>query len=309
MDLNPTAVQLARLSLWLCTLAADRPLTFFDHHLRSGNSLAGASPRDIYRQPPGRRGLGRSRRPSVLPLFDVDDLHGCLAATVVPRVAIAEQPDDTAASVRAKERTLASLEGRAGPLAAWRRLTNAWCAAWFWTDGPAPPWSALSASARDRSSGAPPSLESQWLETVETICARERFFHWELEFPEVFFDARGDPLAAGGFDAVLGNPPWDTLRAESAARPLTIFSRESGCYRLQGDGHANLYQLFAERMLQLVKPGGRLGAVMPSGLTADHGCGRLREALIGGCRIDRGRASARRRPLRALWPARRGFTR
>jgi N-6 DNA Methylase len=47
VDFNPTAVQLARLSLWLCTLAADRPLTFFDHHLRVGNSLAGASPRDI----------------------------------------------------------------------------------------------------------------------------------------------------------------------------------------------------------------------------------------------------------------------
>ena len=285
VDLNPTAVQLARLSLWLCTLAADRPLTFFDHHLRAGNSLAGASPRDIYRQPPGRRRRGTARG-SALPLFDADELHGCLSAAILPRLAMASQPDDTAVTVRTKEHMLAALDGRGGPLALWRRLADAWCAAWFWTGGPAPAWSALSACVRDRSSGAPPGLEEQWLDTVDAIRARERFFHWELEFPEVFFDQRGDPVTNGGFDAVLGNPPWDTLRAESAARPLTIFSRESGCYRLQGEGHANLYQLFAERMLQLVKPGGRLGAVMPSGLMADHGCARLRQALIERCRID-----------------------
>ncbi len=286
VDLNPTAVQLARLSLWLCTLAADRPLTFFDHHLRAGNSLAGASLRDVSRQPPGVSKRGRSARPSSLPLFDADDLHERLAATLVSRLAMAAQPDDSAAAVRAKERTLAAIAGRSGPLAAWRRLADAWCAAWFWTDGPAPPWTALYATARDGSSGVPAALEHRWLESIETICARERFFHWELEFPEVFFDGHGDPLTRAGFDAVLGNPPWDTLRAESATRQLTVFSRESGCYRLQGAGHANLYHLFAERMLQLVRPGGRLGVVMPSGLIADHGCGRLREALIEHCRID-----------------------
>ena len=49
VDLNPTAVQLARLSLWLTTLAADRPLTFLDHHLASGNSLIGARLADLAR--------------------------------------------------------------------------------------------------------------------------------------------------------------------------------------------------------------------------------------------------------------------
>ncbi len=47
VDRNPMAVQLARLSLWLTTLAADRPLTFLDHHLRVGDSLIGASPLDL----------------------------------------------------------------------------------------------------------------------------------------------------------------------------------------------------------------------------------------------------------------------
>ena len=66
VDINPMAVQLGRLSLWLATLSADRPLTFLDHRLRTGNSLVGASPSDIARQAPGG---DRRARPGVLPLF------------------------------------------------------------------------------------------------------------------------------------------------------------------------------------------------------------------------------------------------
>ena len=100
VDLNPTAVQLARLSLWLCTLAADRPLTFLDHHLRAGNSLAGA--RAGRRRAPAarsgpapRRGAAaalRRRRPVVR-----------VASTVAPRVTPgASEPDDSAAVVHAQ---------------------------------------------------------------------------------------------------------------------------------------------------------------------------------------------------------------
>ena len=71
-------------------------------------------------------------------------------------------------------------------------------------------------------------------------------------------------------------------RAASSPR----FSRESGCYPLQGRGHANLYQLFAERMLQLAAPGGRVGMLMPSGLLTDHGCADLRRAPVRRCTVD-----------------------
>ena len=79
---------------------------------------------------------------------------------------------------------------------------------------------------------------------------------------------------------MIGNPPW------AAAREITAFSRESGCYSLQGHGHANLYQLFAERMLQLAAPGGRVGMLMPAGLLTDHGCAPLRRHLFERCTVD-----------------------
>jgi len=293
VDLNPTAVQLARLSLWLCTLASGMPLTFLDHHLRTGNSLVGAAPRDVLRQPPGG-GRGRTTN-ARLPLFPYDDLHERVVSTVASRVAMALEADDSADVVRRKERTLAALDGLDAPLGGWRRLVDAWCAAWFWPrDRPrldARAWGALSAVLRGHSSSLPAAVVTKWLDAIGATVAAERFFHWELEFPEVFFDghgARGD----AGFDAIVGNPPWDSLResvgdtASSAPAALTRFSRESGCYRLQSDGHANLYQLFAERALQLTAPRGRLGLLMPAGLLADHGCARLRREIFEGCRVD-----------------------
>jgi hypothetical protein len=72
VDNNPMAVQLGRLSLWLATLSADRPLTFLDHRLRTGNSLVGASLSDIARQAPGG---DRRARPAVLPLFGDDSVR------------------------------------------------------------------------------------------------------------------------------------------------------------------------------------------------------------------------------------------
>ena len=81
VDLNPMAVQLARLSLWLATLAADKPLSFLDHHLVAGHSLIGATPEDVARQPGGA--LSR-RRPERLTLFDEDDFPATLAHAATP---------------------------------------------------------------------------------------------------------------------------------------------------------------------------------------------------------------------------------
>jgi hypothetical protein len=74
VDLNPMAVQLARLSLWLATLAADRPLSFLDHHLMAGDSLVGAAPADVQRPPTRQRTPGR--RLQDLPLFETAGLAG-----------------------------------------------------------------------------------------------------------------------------------------------------------------------------------------------------------------------------------------
>ena len=287
VDINPMAVQLARLSLWLATLAGDRPLTFLDHHLRTGDSLIGASLADIHRQPPAG---GKNTRITSLPLFAVEDLQSGLRAIVPSRVALAGSPDDTLEQVRQKERALAELVNPGSPLDRWKTVADLWCAAWFSARLNGRMFDALVRHAVDGQGPLPAHTSAPLLQEARSAAADRAFFHWTLEFPEVFYSEDGLPLHAPGFDAILGNPPWEMLRRNRASTGpsagVAEFVRESGIYRLQGKGHSNLYQLFIERSLSLLKRGGRLGSIVPSGLSTDHGCSRLRHALFENTTID-----------------------
>jgi hypothetical protein len=252
VDVNPMAVQLARLSLWLATLAADRPLTFLDHRLLPGDSLVGASPWDAC--------ASRRLTPRVaalpLPLFEaMARMRGLEPPSAW--MALASGPGDTLDQVRAKERALAHLEQDDSALKRWKR---------------SPTSGARAGSARRRRkatlaaactlmdavltgrSALPDRTVSRMLLEADSIAAEHRFFHWPLEFPEVFHDAVGRPLPGAGFDAVIGNPPWEMLRgdhgsartrtdARMAASRLSGFVEPAGVYRLQGNGHVSLYQL------------------------------------------------------------------
>ena len=299
VDLNPMAVQLGRLSIWLATLAADRPLTFLDHRLRTGDSLVGGSPWDILRHPaPGNRTRARS---TPLPLFEDDDVGRAVGAAVAVRGDLAAGPGDTLDQVRAKERALARLEQDDSTLRRWKRVADAWCAVWF-QEATARAESRTSfpevmGAILQRQSVLPARMLERLIAGTEASAAAHRFFHWPLEFPEVFNDEQGRPLDAPGFDAVLGNPPWEMLRGDQgtartradarlAGSRVSDFVRGSGIYRLQGDGHVNLYQLFVERALALLRPGARLGLILPSGFAIDHGCAALRRALFERTHVD-----------------------
>jgi hypothetical protein len=299
VDRNPMAVQLARLSLWLCTLSADRPLTFLDHHLVGGDSLIGASFSDLARSPRRRRPGGFRREP-LLPLFDAGQ-SGQFADRVLPdRFRLAMTQEHTPDDVREKERVLATLSSPGTPLATWKRAADLWCAPWFWDDDLLrPAVYADVAAALCGGGGALPQRQVDGIaQRAAAIAAAHRFFHWELEFPEVFFTPLGPRDPNGGFDCVLGNPPWDMLRADDgtdearrhARREQSArlrFLRQSGIYQCQGGGHANCYQLFLERALQLARPEGRVAMIVPSGLATDHGSGLLRRRLFDTMRIER----------------------
>lgn len=304
VDLNPTAVQLTRLSLWLTTLAANRPLTFLDHHLVAGNSLVGARLIDVQRLPvemperrgPGARVTGDDRQ---LSLFDERDADGLRRAVLPERLRLALDPSDTARAVREKERRLDRLHAPAGALARWCRAADLWCG--LQLDPQARPSPGVYAELLRHVAGLDTSTRQHHLQGVvdRAVAAarRERALHWELTFPEVFADDGGRAVADAGFDAVVGNPPWEMLRADTGgadarrdarerAQAVVRYTRRSGHYGLQGAGHVNQYQLFVERSLQLLRPGGRLGLILPSGIESDVGSVDLRRALLDTCRVD-----------------------
>ena len=300
VDANPMAVQVARLSMWLATLARGRPLSFLDHRFVTGDSLVGATLEDVSRQPPGGRPSIRARGP--LPLFEGEDATAAMRCAVPIRNRLAATPDDTADAVHAKERMLADTRAPASAMTALRRVADLWCACWFWAGtvvprpGPAE-FSDLAAALRSGSASLPATIAQPRLDEARHIADQRRFLHWTLEFPEVFFDEDGVPLDAPGFDAILGNPPWEMVRGDtggdevrgerrSMAGQLTRFVRQSGVYKACAEGHVNQYQLFVERSISLLKQGGRLGLVLPWGLASDHGSAALRRLLFERCATD-----------------------
>ena len=284
VDANPVAVQLARLSLWLTTLARDKPLSFFDHQLRTGDSLIGAVPEDLWRIP--ERGRGRRDELSE-DLFGPLEFDAAVRKVVAPLRLLHEGDDNSVTDVRARERLWAGIAGDQSPLARWRASCDLWCARWFWPNGRPPAAAEIRAVVDallrgDRTLGA--THIAAWLDHARAVAHARRFFHWPLEFADVFYDATGARLPRAGFDVVIGNPPWDVVRHDRGS--LMSFVRESGHFRASTRGHLNLYQPFVELALRLAKPGGRIGMVLPWGAATDDGAALLREKLFTRTNVD-----------------------
>ena len=236
VDRNPMAVQLAQLSVWLATLAADRPLSFLDHHLVAGNSLVGASPLDVLARPPAR-----GRRPAPLPLDALFEWSGALVSVRARRRDIETAQDDSADIVHGKEAALARIADDPG-LARWKaRVRPVVRRVDARRTRPAASITRCSTAAlagrRSSRVRSTPRVSELGRGPAQSGC-----FHWPLEFPEVFLDDEGRPRPDGGFDAVVGNPPWEMLRADGRrdaaaageGEALVRFARDSGVYSVAG---------------------------------------------------------------------------
>lgn len=411
VDLDPLAIELARLSLWVETMDRRLPFGFLDHKFRCGNGLVGtwldtfqhypvmAWERDggdstfenfahHFREKEITRGkkkgtterigdvwttalktqLDEVIRPALRTYIEetTTPVFALLAAFHEPNRLLDEARDafasihasitDPAAQQRAFEQWQASAHYQS-----LRAALDLWCALWFW------PADKL-AIAPTPLTFAQPTPEA--LAVSQELRRQLRFFHWELEFPDVFTADRA------GFDAVLGNPPWETIQpvskewfsnvdplfrtygktealekqtamfaadatvedgwlaylaqikalahfakfaafafgdpaahednafhftliprraAESAAlharwRPkrarLTGFADPEHSFRHQGQGKPYLQKLFAEQALALLRPGGRLGFILPSGIYSDKGSAALRLLFLDRCRWE-----------------------
>ena len=240
VDVNPTAVQLARLSLWLCTLAADRPLTFLDHHLRAGNSLAGrASPTSRG----SRRAAGGAARGGPLPLFDAGDLRARARVDGRrPRRTGARSRTTPPAIVRAKERTIEELgrpDGRLRLACRRRRVVRGVVLARR-TRAPSTSraWPAFSGALRGAASGLPTALERQWRATAAAAAGASGSSTGSWSFPRSS-SSGGEPRArrASTRSSAIrrgrpraSSPPSAASRAATAAgarprQPLSALRR------------------------------------------------------------------------------------
>ena len=206
VDLNPLAVELAKLSLWLTTVAKDRPLSFLDHHLRAGNALVGARLADLQFGGAKPKAKAKAAAPTQMTMMADDTFRQSLSVAVDFMWLIEGSAAQTVADVKQQEQLYAKL--RAGLSTKYSRLANLVTASHFGVAFDRHLWKPLAAYALDEESASHPKF-AEWVAEADAKAAALRFFHWELEFPEVYFDKHGKSLGeAAGFDAVVGNPPY-----------------------------------------------------------------------------------------------------
>jgi hypothetical protein len=296
VDLNPLAVELAKLSLWLTTIATDRPLNFLDHHFCCGNSLVGARISDLGHVPELRK---RKDKGFKFTWKITDNLLGAAQKAVRNVKQIEERVSETVSDVKNKEKIWSDSVRPA--LRPFRSVANLWLACFFGNDLPERDYEALidlldihpdkirpwknAAEFQEIVMGAVTKGELKLAgrdfdkNQLKNLCAfliraeksahERRFFHWELEFPEVFFNDDGTPRELPGFDAVIGNPPYVRIQG---------FSRSDIDYIMHhfesATGNVDLYVSFIERGFRLLRVDGRLGEIVPNKfLRTDYGVG------------------------------------
>jgi len=211
VDLSTLAVELAKLSLWLHTIKKDRALNFLDHHLKCGNSLIGT--RVEYVGAPRKKNRKGKRDQTGQTLLFAEKLQQHLGKVLSLRRQIEDLPSDTAEMVARKKRLMdeSDLE-----LLRFKLLADLQTANYFGVETGATDI-ANAVYELDNDEYWRSDKYKKLFGPAEEQKSKLSFFHWELEFPEVFFDEHGRPLdgEAAGFDAVIGNPPWDIVKPQS----------------------------------------------------------------------------------------------
>ncbi|GAB6877807.1 hypothetical protein JCM17823_00810 [Halorubrum gandharaense] len=214
VDLNGMAVELAKLSMWLETLAADQPLAFLDHHLKAGNSLVGSDITEVLSEDGGDDDTGQITLTQAFARVRQDTLEHVMELMAD----LLAFDNETLEDVKSMEELYDEI--REDPL--YQRLfelANVHTAAEFGVDVPEGAYEQMAGAIEDEADWEAIAGED-WFEAAQATAAEQAFFHWELEFPEVFFGRDGEKLAGAGFDAVVGNPPY--IRIQNIANDTLV---------------------------------------------------------------------------------------
>ena len=297
VDLNLMAVELAKVSLWLDAFTLGAPLSFLDHHLKHGNSLIGARVADVQAALQGQQTL-----------FSQNKFAGVMLATDLMRQ-VSYLSDNTIEQTRKSAQAYRDARDHLAP---YKRVLDVYTSRWF---GNAPGKAKKGATAFDPTTAFLQRDDTQaWLEdptkpenrlpaddymqaglvakTALQAAEEKRFFHWELEFPEVFF-APSKPGGQdvqlrqdGGFDAVVGNPPYDVMeKAIGDARTDALDSfveylSTNSIYEPALGGKLNIFRFFVVLWVIILQKQGRFGLIIPLSVATDLGCSNLRRHLL-----------------------------
>ncbi|MGA5305857.1 Eco57I restriction-modification methylase domain-containing protein [Nucisporomicrobium flavum] len=237
VDINPMAVEIAKIALWLEALEPGKPLSYLDANIRVGNALLGATPALLADGLPDaafkpiegddkkftaalakRNKAERALSAEQGELFDDTALRE--ATLRVARAAsqlLDRGTPNSLADIHVRARRHSELQASPDWVRA-RDLADAWCAAFVWPKTPdGPP--AITHQVLQRMEQDPLTLPAETAGETRRLAAAYRFFHWQLEFPQIFAASESGAEAEssgwrGGFSCVLGNVPWERVKLQ-----------------------------------------------------------------------------------------------
>jgi hypothetical protein len=322
VDYNPDAVELCKLALWIESHNSGKPLSFLDHKIRNGNSLVGVFdlkvlqdliPNEAFNPMTGddkeackelkkRNAAYLKKRQTGLFSSQGRKVSSDIAALKDPLEEIETIEQDSLESI---EKLKAKYQQVRNSVFHQEKACHIWTAAFFETYTDVEDLSYPTSEVLDQYFYAPTQY-GRVVGAASELAINHKFFHWPLEFPDVF--------EQGGFDVMVGNPPWEIIELKEqeffANRDLSIanaenkaartrlinqlsitnpglyqeyleeshyydsvrkFLKDSGRNPLTAIGRINMYSIFTENFRSLINPRGRSGIIVPTGIATDDG--------------------------------------
>lgn len=244
VDVNEMSVELCKVGLWLESIEPGRPLSFLEHKVRCGNSLLGATPAlvssgipdaafdaiegdeaDVVRQV---RTANRQQTDGY-PMSGLIRYSEGIGAITEAIAKIDDRSDDSIPALHDKEQGFSELQTSKEYIQE-RFVCDAWCAAFVWklSRGAVTP---ITREVFGRILSDYQNASPEILAEIRRLREQYKFFHWHLEFPQAFDYKTGE----GGFDVLLGNPPWEHAEFKDrewfASRDPAIASAQTGAIR------------------------------------------------------------------------------
>ena len=322
VDKNSLTVELAKVSLWLHSFTVGVPLSFLDHHLRCGDSLVGLRVTDMVNELQRLGGVYassavQSAQSATDAMLQIEAISDSDISEVQESAALFQGVEGATANLRSILDYFSAVRWMTAGMKVRERNAFEEPIRQTLTDFSEDSYELLAEGPKQFSSDERVESSKTWTEftdlwqNAKTIADEEDFLHWEVAFPGVWQKWQ-DINPSGGFDAVIGNPPWERIklqevewfatraehialqqtaagrrnairdlrkndpdladdfeRAKERADQLGKAIRASGDYPLLGRGDINLYSLFVERAMHLIKPDGLVGLLTPSGIYGD----------------------------------------
>jgi len=204
VDRNPLAVDLASLSLWLETLSSEKPLSFLRSHLKCGNSLVGSEIKSIF----GEHDI--HTKTSQTTLFESQGAQNAFKKNIKNFLMFENLKDDTPSAVKVKLEEYSKMLSQGTIYKDLQFLLNCKTAEYFGVK--------LPILFRDYTTKIGENSLDYYsdkdFQNIDTLTNQHTFFHWELEFPHIFYDENGNKRTNYGFNAVIGNPPWQGVKPD-----------------------------------------------------------------------------------------------